>query len=422
MQMSGMMPHMMPAMNRPMMPNMPHLPNRAGMQLPTMPRLPFSAPMTQTTPNLPMMGDKLGNAATLLRSNSFTPMQEQALNNTLETLNLPVTKENTALAKSMVQSGVPLTKENMAELKNALLSTTNSPKSSDMQAASFLKSASLPPTSQNITTLSNFITTNPQLGACFFEISKEFRKMSSGKKDRLSQDNMKIMSKTSKMMGELVMDSGKNGRAASAKAFKKMAGQAGIQLPSFMMGKDDEELDQLMLQLRQVFYGESDEKEQYSKLEQLFRQTEDALGAQKLINSGQRECKDNYYYLQLPLVIGSKELTAEMKLYYTTDYQGARVVDPNNFDFDLLVPSENIGESLFHISMRNGIINGTVGMDESVFADFMQKYIPLLQDKLSSAGYQVNEFEVYVNSEERVASMAMETDDFDSMESLDLNY
>lgn len=422
MQMPGMrMPPMLPTMPpRLPMAFMPQLPAR--MSAPTLNRLPLAS--LAVRPEMQGSADAQSNKnlpASMLRTQAFTPIKEEVLNTALETMKMPVTKENTFLAKTMVQSGVPLTQENMKELKTALANLP-SVKPSDMQAASFLKSAALMPTPQNITVLSNFIATNPQLGACFFEISREFRKINDNKKGTISTDRMAIMSKTSKVMGELIMDPKGKGSAGNAKAFQKMAGQAGIQLPNYMMGSYDEELSSLMEELRKVLYGGEEADAQLTKeLENLVRKTENTIAAQRLINGGLREGKDNFYYIQIPLRIGESDFTAELKLFYTTDYEGRKVIDGNNFEFELLVPSVNIGESHFHIKSTDGIIDAKVSMDAPEYAQFMNAYLPLLAERISLLGYSANNFNAYAGEGDK-SSLAIETESFETMEALDLSY
>ncbi len=422
MQMSGMPMPQMPQNFQQMTPRLP-VNNMPSMKLPqTRLPMPMALPGRTAMAQTAMPAEPRMMSMAALREQSFTPMKEEVLTATLSSMKMPATKENVALAKSMVQSGIPLTQENVKDLKEALAKLP-SVKTSDMQAATFLKSAALATTPQNITTLSNFITMNPQLGACFFEFSKEFRKLADNRKGAISSDKMAVMSKTASVMGNLVMDSKTKGSAGNAKAFKDMAGQAGIELPSFMMGSGDDELTELLNELRKVLYyqGDEDSQELYSKLEKAFAQAEDVLMAQKLINKARREGQDNFYYLQIPVKIGNEELTAELKLYYTTDYEGRRLVDRDNFEFELLVPSNNIGDSYFHVVMLNGIMSMDVGMDTPGVADFMNRSLPVLVERLSVLGYSSGEFSAYVRQDDE-GVLPMDMQEFESMEALDLSY
>ena len=394
--------------------NMPTLPQT---RLPMMPSLPGALSVPQGGTESRQM------SMHLLREQSFTPMKEEVLTATLSAMKQPATKENVALAKSMVQSGVPLTGENVKELKTALAQLP-SPKPSDMQAATFLKSAQLPMTPQNITTLSNFITMNPQLGACFFEFSKEFRRFIDNGRGLISADKMKIMSKTTSAMGELMMDFKSKGALGNARAFKNMAGQSGMEMPHFMMGRGDDELTELMKELRRVLYHKGDEasKELYSKLEQAFSKTEDVLLAQKLMNRAVREGQDNFYYMQLPVRIGSQDFTVEFKLFYTTDYEGRKVVDGNNFEFELLVPSCNMGDSHFHVKVIDGIMDMDVGMENLKLAEYMYHSLPKLLERTELMGLASGDCGVYVRKEDEAPLTIVETELFEDMEALDLSY
>lgn len=408
--------NMMPKMQLPSQPAQLRLPNMG-----TAART--AAPMT--APRLPVMMQP-GAAGTagkalnmnILRAQSFTPMKEEMLTNSLTSMKLPVTKENVALARSMVEGGVPLTAQNHKELKEAL-SRLPSSRPSDMQAASFLKSSSVALTPQNVTTMSNFLSTNPQIGAHFFEFSQEFRKLSDGKSGKLSADKMALLAKTSGLLGELMMDGLNKTRAKNAKAFREMGRQAGLQFPAFMGKQDDEELTEMMKLLRQMLFSQ-DNDESMAGLKRALTQAEETLLAQQLINRGKREGQQNFYYMQIPLGADGREFTAEMKLYYTTDYQGRKIVDIENFELELVVPSVNLGDLRFHLKTEHGIMNLEAGVEDAALCNFVSACLPVLIERIGDIGFITGRASVQALPEKDMK--AVEVMELEAMESLDMFY
>lgn len=411
-----------PMMRLPMNPQMPQMQSFTP-KLPVTPR--FTPTFTPTNTHTPAnvgrffsSGNAVHKGAAMLRASSFTPMTEEAVTTSLSTMKMPLTKENVTLAKAMVQTGVPLTKDNMASLKTSLASLPNGGTAGDMKAASFLKSASLPQTTQNITTLSNFISVNPQVGACVFAFNGELRKLCNGK-GKFSSDKMKIISKTSSKLGELMMEAGADIRQ-NARAFRKNAGNSGMNLPSFMMGNRDEELDSLMLELRKMLF--SDKNSGVSEeLKKSFSALEDSISAQRLINKGKREGLENFFYMQIPLVIDDTNLTAEFKVFYTTDYEGRKIVDPENFEFELAVPTRYMDEVRFKGSVVSGVVNITAGFISPEICMFAEQFMPALMERLENIGFVKGDWSVfeYVGEE---SNMAVSSDDFGVVESVDMSF
>lgn len=412
----------MQSFNMSFQPSAFRLPTPAVMRFPSVQMTPpsLSAPLSLNLAPMLRAGflpsGTPGAGTALLREQAFSPMKEEALTTALSMMKTPLTKENVALAKSMVQSGVPLTKENMADLK-ASLSSLPTNGSGTMQAASFLKSAALPLTSQNITLLSNFIAANPYIGACIFEFNKEFKKLRDGGKFQISAERMGILSKASSMLGEMVMNS-KAGLGANVKAFRKTAGNSGMELPNFMMGARNEEFDSLMQALRKILF--SDKNSAAEAMKNAFLKLDEALLAQRLINGAKREGLDNFYYFQLPLVFGDSELTAEFKVFYTTDYTGRQYVDPDNFEFEFIVPSIHIGNVHFKGTVSSGIVNIAAGFASQQLCAFAEKFMPILLDRLQEVGFTSGNYSVFLSSENPL--MAIDGDDFAEMESVDMSF
>lgn len=418
-----------PMMRLPMMPQMPQTQSFTP-KLPVHVAPRFTPTFTPTHTNTQVhtpanvgrffsSRNSVNTGAAMLRASSFTPMQEEALTTSLSTMKMPLTKENVTLAKAMVQTGVPLTKENMASLKTSLASLPNGGTAGDMKAASFLKSASLPQTPQNITTLSNFISVNPHIGACVFAFNGELRKLCDGKGKFNSSDKMKIISKTSSKLGEMMMEAGADIRQ-NARAFRKNAGNSGMNLPSFMMGNRDEELDSLMLELRKMLF--SDKKSSVSEgLKKSFLELEDSISAQRLINSGKREGLENFFYMQIPLVIDDQNFTAEFKIFYTTDYEGRKIVDPENFEFELAVPTRYMDEVRFKGSVVSGVINITAGFASPEICMFAERFMPALMERLeNNIGFVQGDWNIFEYLAEE-SNMAVSSDDFGVVESVDMS-
>lgn len=357
----------------------------------------------------------------LLRAQSFTPMTSEDLAQTMTGMKLPLSEDNVKTAKGMLQSGLPLTKEGFTEMKEALAQLPRT-LPTDTQAASFLKLSSLPMTPQNISTLSNFITTHPLIGAQLFEVQHEFRKLTSGKNEKLSRETMDMLAQVPGLLGEYILDGkGKTGKKNS-RVPKKMAGQVGIEQMAPHFGDDEDwDLLRMLMAIRGKLSQEnSEEEEALNKLFQLMAAVEENMTAQQLINTARKNDDLTYYYMQVPFRLGENELTAEIKIYYTTDFDQRKEVDDDNTRIEFSITSEHLGLLHFQVEIVHGIIHVDVGTEREEVRAFVEHYLPALMENIKKLSYTAGRSTSYVTNGEPVTPLPMRTQEFENLERVNI--
>lgn len=378
---------------------------------------------TEKGVQLPVKGNAPESAqnTALLRAQTFTPMTESDIASTLTGLKIPLTQENITLAKGMLEHGLTLTTENFREM-NETLAMLPKRLPSDMQAATFLKLSNLPITSHNVTVLSNFITSHPLIGAQLFEIQFEFRKFVDGNK-RVSKDIADMLGKVPGIVGEYILDGKNNTRTKNSKAFQKMAQQVGIEKMGEGWWQDDEmDLMRMLISLRSKLSkeGMGEEESVVKKLIQLLLQIEENIAAQQLINTGKKNNETSFYYAQLPMRLDEKEMTAEVRIYYTTDYQENSKIDEDQTIIEFSVTSEHLGALYFHLEINHGIINVDVGTRDEEVRAFVEKYLPALMENMKKLAYTPAQARSYVAGEVGHSPQIIEVQQFEKLERVDL--
>jgi len=357
----------------------------------------------------------------LLRAQSFTPMTGEDLTQTMTAMKLPLSEDNVKTAKGMLQSGLSLTKENFTEMKEALAQLPRS-LPTDTQAASFLKLSSLPLTPQNISTLSNFITSHPLIGAQLFEVQHEFRNLTSGKNEKVSRETMEMLAKVPGLLGEYILDGKSKTGKKNSGVPKKMAGQVGIERMAPHFGDDEDwDLLRMMMAIRGKLSKEnSEEQEALNRLFNLMTAVEDNMTAQQLINTARKNDDLTYYYMQVPFRLGDSELTAEIKIYYTTDYDQRKEVDPENTRIEFSIASEHLGLLHFQMEIVHGIINIDVGTEREEVRAFVEYYLPALLENIRKLSYKPGRASSHVSSGEPVTPLPMRTQEFEALERVNI--
>ena len=344
---------------------------------------------------LKVEGQNQGQIQLQLVKTPFTKMATADLTNTLTQLKMPVNEANVALAKTMVEHNIPLTKENFTFMKTVLAQPAPptpatgqpAPMPSRVAATNFLQSSNLPVTANNVTTLANFLNTNPQIGVQMFAVNQEFRRLTKMK----SGDNacIEMMSGVQGALGDFILEPER--RAAGKKSSKKlmdMARQTGIETnlgATFGGGADEDELLEMMRTLRERM-SKSEDKGDYHKAMALLKGLEENLEAHKLINRARTESNLGFYYLQVPMRLENGD-AAEVWVRYHSDEEGNRQVDPEDTVIEFLVTTEFMGELFFTLELRGGTVHIDLGTPNEDVREFVARYLPALADRISHLGW-----------------------------------
>jgi hypothetical protein len=357
----------------------------------------------------------------LLRAQAFSPATVEDLVQTMTGMKIPVNDDNVSLAKGMIEHGLTLTTENFNDMKEAL-ATLPKTLPTDMQAASFLKLSSMPLNQANITTLSQFITSHPLIGPQLFDMQFEFRRLTTGGSTKLSKDMMEMLQKVPGLLGEYILDGKSQSRGKNSQTSQKMARQVGIERTG-MWGSGEDEMDllKMMAAIRKKMAQEKMEGETLSKLTTFMAQIEDNISAQQLINSGKKSEEPMYYYMQIPVRLEGREFTAEIKIYYTTDYNNEKKVDEENTKLEFAVTTENLGELYFQVEIVHGIIHIEVGTEREEVHTFVERYLPALMENVKKL-YTPGKARCFVREEKASTPLPLSVKEFDKLERVNLQY
>lgn len=343
-----------------------------------------------------VQGQNKGQLHLQLLKSPFTKMSSADVSQTLTQLKVPNNEGNVNLAKVMVEHKIPLTKENFTFLKSVLAQpaqpgANGQPPSmtSRVSATHFLQSSNLPTTPQNVSTMANFLTTNPQIGGQMFALNTEFRRMTKVQAGD-STAIIESMTGVQSALGEYILDPKRRKESGTKKPGKKlydMAKQTGIEgnlASTYGGGEDAYDLLEMLRQLRGQMQGKNDAET--AKLLALLKGLEENIEAHKLINQARSESALGYYYLQVPLRLENDDM-AEIWVSYYNEEDGSRVVDPEDTVIEFLINTENLGEIYLTMELRAGKVHVDLGTPDEAVREFAARFLPALSGRLSQLGF-----------------------------------
>lgn len=366
-----------------------------------------------------VQGENQGQLMLQQVKTNFTKLDSQDLSTSLATMRLPASEANVQLAKSMVEHGVPLTKENVTSL---MAQTTppegvKNPPPIQARVASvlFLQQNQIPVTPQNMLSISQFLASNPQIGQQMFAVSGELK----GLARKLESKGIDLTKELPGILGEKGLLSGEKKTDAPKTPPKKlfnMAKQTGIESNLSLLGGGSMEEDwDIMAEVQRLrFESQSIEGGEGSeRLLGLLRDIEGNLEAQKLINQAHPEQLYGFYYLQMPLQ--KNEDGVEVWIRYQKEDDGQKYVDPDDCRLEFLVTTENLGELLFTVDVRDSRVQVTVGAASEEIREGLLRYAPLLQERVEWLGYEPVEVAVEYQPDSGRRQL-VESTDFEQLE------
>jgi hypothetical protein len=191
-------------------------------------------------------------------------------------------------------------------------------------------------------------------------------------------------------------------------------------------GWQEEDLDllKLLCSIRSRLGREKLDEEEAAvgKMLSLLSQIEENMAAQQLINKARTQDNTGYYYLQVPMRLDDRELTAEIKIYYTTDYDGSRKVDEDNATMEFSVTAEHLGALYFHIEIIHGIIHVETGVEREDVRAFVERYMPALMENLRKHSYAPGSSKCSLREEWEEPSLPVCVQEFEKLERVNLSY
>ena len=358
----------------------------------------------------------------LMRTSPFSRMSDADLSTALNQINVPADGKSVNVAKGMVEFGIPLTSQNFNEVSKALAQLPRPATMTDMAACSLLKDFKMPMTPGNITTMSDFIARNPMLGAQLFELQYCFDKDIKKSKDS-SKEMLNMIEETTESINGLTVSPKKQSPQGMGKNLKRLARESGIERTEYRGGlRDSEDEWELVMLNRRL--GKMVEKEDTGKGTVLrnalnvVQNMQENLNAHQIINRGKPSSELAYYFIQIPLKLDNELVTVEARIKYYDEEEG-RLVDPEDTRIEFDVTTERLGELHFDLKVKGGMINLDVGSQNEESLDFMEKFLPTLQENLLKTGYALKNFR-NKSLEDFNRPPLVKREDFDTLEKVNV--
>lgn len=377
-----------------------------------------------------VQGENKGQLHLKLVSTPFEKMSMNDLGQTLQNMKMPMDEKTMTLAKTMVEQKIPLTKENLSELKTSLAQTqpqTNAaPLPNRVAATNFLQNSQVPVTPQNVSNLSNFLATNPQIGQQMASLSTEFKKLNEVT-HKVSRELNEMIGQVQTGMGKMSLDAPKTAKkgepGGQMPGLKGMAQQAGMEKQNTNMGPggfgggEEWDFPAMLRRLRERAAAEGVASED---LLALMEGLEQNIEAQRLINAATPESMIGYFYMQLPINMeGFKH--AEVWVQYTEEGNGRRTIDPEETRVEFFVQTDAMGELHFVVDVRKGVLHLELGTPSHEVRQFAARYLPALAERVRALGWKTGSFRSHFRPHSGGKRDLMNHTDFEDLERCNLH-
>lgn len=375
-----------------------------------------------------VQGEKGGQLHLTVLPKTNEQMSKGDLTEALLHDHMPTSEENIQLAHSMVEHSVPVTKQNLTFLKTVLAEVANHQQQQQgpgqtqqaslpnkVGATFFLQSNNIPVTPQNVATLSNFLTNNPQVGSQMMALQTEFRKMAESP-TTANAKSMELLAQVPGLLGEVVIEPNQQLSRKSSKRLKDLARDMGVESRLGPGGGPDEEdwnLARELQHIRQQLEQQPD-AESHATILGMMKELEENLQAHQLINQQKTAEQFGFFYFQMPLPLNFGD-TAEVWIRYQQENDGSRTVDPEDSKLEFLVCTENLGELTFVVDLFGDSAIVDVGTPSEPVRQFVERYLPALKERIEWLGWDVTQIGATFRAFQGRRKV-VDRQDFDNME------
>lgn len=369
-----------------------------------------------------VQGEKGGQLHLTVMPKPGEAMSKGDLTEALMHDHMPASEENIQLAHSMVEHSVPVTKENLTFLKSVLAEVgqqqpgNQASTPNKVGATFFLQSNNIPVTPQNVATLANFLTNNPQVGTQMMQLQTEFRKMAESP-TTANAKAMELLSQVPGLLGEVVIEPNQAlSQKKSSKRLKDLARDMGIEARVGPGGGPDEEdwnLAKELQLIRQQLESDPD-AENLGGVLGMMKDLEDNLQAHQLINQQKTAEQFGFFYFQMPLPLNMGD-TAEVWIRYRQENDGSRTVDSEDCKLEFLVCTEHLGELSFVVDLCGDSAIIDVGTPSEPVRTFVERFLPALKERVEWLGWDVTQIGATFRAFQGRRKV-VDRQDFDSME------
>lgn len=310
------------------------------------------------------------------------------LTTSLSNLKIAVSEGNLETAKAMVENKLPLTKDNLETMQRLTRmpegSKTAPPLATRVSAVVFLQQNQLPVTPQNMSSLSNFLAQNPQIGQQMAAMSDELRRqINRGSDSRGFEQVREMVLEAIEGGGGGIATGKKSPPKAPPKKFFSSARQAGIEFGTSPFPGSDEDGWEMLTRFRELKRkGGQALGEDFAAL---MHSAEENLQAQQLLNKA-RLGEIGCLYFQVPLRLELGE-QAEIWLYYRRKENGEDTLG-EEFRAEFLVTTEHLGGLFFIVEVDGFEVSTTIEVEEPAALECLERYAPVLHERIQGAGWR----------------------------------
>lgn len=334
----------------------------------------------------------------------------------LQSLKFPPSAENLAIARVLLEFQLPLSFNILTVLRQALAQLPRM-NSMDIYSASFLKQSNLPLNPKNITGLSNFLSSHPLIGSELFQLQSDLRKLSLSSSDDKFGSYWKFISKLPAFIGEMVIEQKLADQKMLMGKLFKLAQQAGIEeakagtARKLDFGKIINFLDGFAAKL-----PDGAEKNLVLKITELFGRLAGQFLAMGLINQAEKGEVYNYWYFQIPFMLGGDSCSGELKITYRHDLGP----DPANIKIDFVIKTKNLGDMRFDLNILNSIIEGKIQVKDFNIKGLVDSHIAELEEALRRQNYQIGKLYTQATLPDRLI-LDLRREQFETMQNVDVS-
>ncbi len=307
---------------------------------------------------------------TLDRKFIFREISKEEVMRQLLSLKMPLTDQAIEAAKVAIKYGIPLSRDALAKLMRVLGTDFSS---SRAEAAAFLLATGLELTPGNLSALESLLNNSVALANYLALIITYYRKEVLPKD--LQSDFKALIEELKKMIAQP----------------GKVTGIRG----SVLASTKGENLAAKMLHLA----NELSRYPAHEPLKNALEAVGELLRGANLVNSVNN--LENALYVPIPVTMGGKPTTFELRIYYYYDESGERVIDPNKLKFDLSVETEKLGKIVYTVAVSHDNVGVTAKVDRNDIKELIEGKVSLLRDDLSKKGYKLNRWDVLLESVKR---------------------
>jgi len=321
----------------------------------------------------------------------------------LEDLSVPVTKNAIELANALIRNGVPLTKNTLEELL-AYLSNVSDNNSEMAEVLALAKALELPINERVLSNLRLLLSQRSSIGEQLSQLKTELARLVSTNEKLVDEH---ILANLAELIEQITITPEEGDVASQIRSFLSRLGISHEKTLLFLneannvdnlLGNLRANLKSLLLQTRENLLatdggepGAADTERLLSFVEGMLQNIEvQQLASQKLSELLP------HFYLQIPYVVDGKTVTLEVK----GRSEASDKIDPDNVHLDFSVKTVNLGVVRIHLAIVKRYVTCDIKVENEKVKAFVNRFTWELTEKLQNLNYKTASIDCHIDTEE----------------------